>query len=88
MPLASLATRRYLSIAINMGRSTDQILEKLLARPLPPLEPGTKVFDPSLTEEIKASGEHQYVIAGESQKESPRWGGQSASDTFEICLGG
>lgn len=47
-----------------MARSTDQILEVILARPLPPLEPGTKVFDPSLTKEIKQSGENKYVIAG------------------------
>lgn len=49
----------------NMARSTDDILKTLLARPLPPLEPGTKVYDPSLTKDIKGSGENKFVIAGE-----------------------
>lgn len=62
----SLFVSRTLSSLRTMGRSIDQILQTLLARPLPPLEPGTKVYDPSLTKDIKGSGEHRYVIAGES----------------------
>jgi hypothetical protein len=62
----SFARRLQTTASSKMGRSTDQILETLLSRPLPPLEPGTKVFDPALTKEIKGSGEHRYVVAGES----------------------
>jgi hypothetical protein len=48
-----------------MTRSTDQIVEKLLARTdLPPLEPGTKVYDQSLTGDIKTLKEDKFVIAG------------------------
>lgn len=47
--------------------STDQIISKLFdpSRPLPPLEPGTKVYDKALTGEIKGLKEHKYVIACE-----------------------
>ena len=63
--LISPSIRTLQTTATKMTRSTDQILQILLARPLPPLEPGTKVYDPSLTKEIKKSGENKFVIAGE-----------------------
>jgi hypothetical protein len=48
-----------------MTRSTDQIVQTLFARSeLPPLEPGTKVYDPSLTKDIKSLMEDKFVIAG------------------------
>jgi len=49
-----------------MTRSTDQIVQALLARSeLPPLEPGTKVYDQSLTKDIKSLKDDKFVIAGE-----------------------
>jgi hypothetical protein len=48
-----------------MTRSTDQIVQALFARSeLPPLEPGTKVYDQSLTKDIKSLKEDKFVIAG------------------------
>ena len=49
-----------------MTRSTDQVVQALFARSeLPPLEPGTKVYDQSLTKDIKGLKEDKFVIAGE-----------------------
>lgn len=48
-----------------MSASIDTIQQTLFARPLPPLEPGTKVYDKSLTSQIKALKEHRFVIACE-----------------------
>lgn len=49
-----------------MTRSTEQIVEALFGRSdLPPLEPGTKVYDQSLTKDIKNLKEDKFVIAGE-----------------------
>jgi hypothetical protein len=49
-----------------MTRSTDQIVQTLFARSeLPPLEPGTKVYDQSLTKDISGLKEDKFVIAGE-----------------------
>ena len=45
--------------------STDDIVKKLFSRSPPPLEPGTKVYDPSLTPVISGLKEHKYVKAGE-----------------------
>lgn len=54
------------SLSSIMTRSTDQIVEKLFARSrLPPLEPGTNVYDPSLTSDIKRLKEDKFVVAGE-----------------------
>jgi hypothetical protein len=48
-----------------MTRSADQIVHALFARSeLPPLEPGTKVYDQSLTKDIKSLKEDKFVIAG------------------------
>jgi hypothetical protein len=48
-----------------MARTTDQVVKALLARTeLPPLEPGTKVYDPSLTPDIAGLKEDKFVIAG------------------------
>jgi len=48
-----------------MARSTDQIVQALFARSeLPPLEPGTKVYDRSLANDIKDLNEGKFVIAG------------------------
>jgi len=49
-----------------MATSIDSIQQKLFSRPLPPLEPGTKVWDKGLTKEIKGLKEHRFVIAGKS----------------------
>ncbi|WVQ79571.1 hypothetical protein IAT38_001670 [Cryptococcus sp. DSM 104549] len=43
--------------------TTDEIVAHLFARPLPPLEPGTKVYDSSLMKTIAGLNEHKYVIA-------------------------
>jgi hypothetical protein len=49
-----------------MTRTTDQIVEILFARTeLPPLEPGKKVYDQSLTKDIKGLKDDKFVIAGE-----------------------
>jgi hypothetical protein len=54
-----------------MTRSTDQIVHVLFARSeLPPLEPGTKVYDQSLTKDIKSLKEDKFVIAGELSVDS------------------
>jgi hypothetical protein len=48
-----------------MARSTDQIVQTLFARSeLPPLEPGTRVYDQSMTKDIKSLKEDKFVIAG------------------------
>jgi hypothetical protein len=50
-----------------MTRSTDQIVQALFARSeLPPLEPGSNVYDQSLTKDIKSLKQDKFVIAGES----------------------
>ena len=46
-----------------MATSIDTIQEKLFSRPLPQLEPGTKVWDKELTKEIKGLQVHRFVIA-------------------------
>ncbi|WVR09289.1 hypothetical protein IAU60_006354 [Kwoniella sp. DSM 27419] len=46
-----------------MTKTTDQIISHIFDRPPPPLEPGTKVYAPELTQDIKGLKEHQYVIA-------------------------
>lgn len=57
-------TRQYAA----MPSSTDAIQSKLFARTdLPPLEPGTKVYDEGLVKEIAGLKEHKLVIAGGSQ---------------------
>jgi hypothetical protein len=54
-----------------MTRSIDQIVQALFARSeLPPLEPGTKVYDQSLTKYIKSLKEDKFVIAGELSLDS------------------
>jgi hypothetical protein len=51
-----------------MTLSTDAIQSKLFARTdLPPLEPGTKVYDEGLVKEIAGLKEHKLVIAGRSR---------------------
>jgi hypothetical protein len=48
-----------------MARSTDQIVQTLFARSeLPPLKPGTRVYDQSMTKDIKSLKEDKFVIAG------------------------
>jgi hypothetical protein len=50
-----------------MTRSTDQIVQALFARSeLPPLEPGSQVYDQSLTKDIKSLKEDKFIIAGRS----------------------
>jgi hypothetical protein len=50
-----------------MTRSTDQIVQALFGRSeLPPLEPGSKVYDQSLTKDIKSLKEDKFVVAGKS----------------------
>jgi hypothetical protein len=54
-----------------MTLSTDAIQSKLFARTdLPPLEPGTKVYDEGLVKEIAGLEEHKLVIAGEPPRHS------------------
>jgi len=54
-----------------MTRSTNQIVQALFARSeLPPLEPGSKVYDQSLTKDIKSLKEDKFVIAGERSLDS------------------
>jgi hypothetical protein len=60
--IRSLAARQLHT----MTRTTDQIVEILFARTeLPPLEPGKKVYDQSLTKDIKGLKDDKFVIAGE-----------------------
>lgn len=48
-----------------MPSQTDAIVERLLGRkPLPPLEPGSKVWDAELARAIAGLDEHRFVIAG------------------------
>lgn len=42
---------------------TEAIVKQLFDRPLPPLEPGTTVYDSSLTKRIANLPEHQFVVA-------------------------
>ena len=57
--------RQYAATAMTM--STDAIQSKLFARTdLPPLEPGTKVYDEGMVKEIAGLKEHKLVIAGGS----------------------
>ena len=61
-PSLKFSTRQHVA---TMTR-TDEIQSVLFARdPIPPLEPGTKVFDPSLTKDIAGLKDHKYVVAGE-----------------------
>ncbi|WOO77274.1 uncharacterized protein LOC62_01G000863 [Vanrija pseudolonga] len=47
-----------------MASQTDAIVERLLGRkPLPPLEPGSKVWDTELARAIAGLDEHRFVIA-------------------------
>jgi len=49
-----------------MTRTTDQIVQVLFARTeLPPLEPGKKVYDQSLTNDIRGLKDDKFVIAGQ-----------------------
>jgi hypothetical protein len=49
-----------------MTQTIDQIVEVLFARTeLPPLEPGKKVYDQSLTKDIKGLKDDKFVIAGQ-----------------------
>lgn len=48
-----------------MAASTDAIQSKLFAREPPALEPGTKVWDESLVDQIAGLKEHRFVVAGE-----------------------
>jgi len=65
--LRSLTVRQLYT----MTRSTDQVVQALFARSeLPPLEPGTKVYDQSLTKDIKGLKEDKFVIAGELSVDS------------------
>ncbi|WVQ72672.1 hypothetical protein IAR50_002231 [Cryptococcus sp. DSM 104548] len=43
--------------------TTDEIAAHLFARPLPPLEPGTQIYDTSLVGSISALDEHRFVKA-------------------------
>ncbi|OCF35851.1 hypothetical protein I316_02344 [Kwoniella heveanensis BCC8398] len=47
------------------SKTTDEIVSHLFdaSRPLPPLEPGKKVYAPELTKTIGGLKEHEYVIA-------------------------
>ncbi|WVF67726.1 hypothetical protein IAT40_002485 [Kwoniella sp. CBS 6097] len=47
------------------AKTTDEIVSHLFdrGRPLPPLEPGEKVYAPELTKTIAGLDEHMYVIA-------------------------
>jgi hypothetical protein len=45
---------------------TDAIVKQLFDRPLPPLEPGTTVYDKSLVDRIAKLQEHMFVVACES----------------------
>lgn len=44
---------------------TDAIVKQLFDRPLPPLEPGTTVYDKSLVDRIAKLPEHMFVVACE-----------------------
>ncbi|RSH85748.1 hypothetical protein EHS25_003889 [Saitozyma podzolica] len=47
-----------------MSSTTDSVATQLFARdPIPPLEPGKKVYDPKLTKTIASLDEHEYVKA-------------------------
>ena len=53
-----------------MTRSIDTIQQRLFARtPLPPLEPGKRVYDKDLVREIELLKAHKSVIAGEHRRE-------------------
>ncbi|TYJ57242.1 hypothetical protein B9479_001974 [Cryptococcus floricola] len=43
--------------------TTDEIVTHLFARPLPPLEPGTQIYDTSIISSISALDEHRFVKA-------------------------
>ncbi|KAI9634385.1 uncharacterized protein MKK02DRAFT_37916 [Dioszegia hungarica] len=45
------------------GSDTDAIVKQLFDRPLPPLEPGTTVYDKSLVDRIAKLPEHMFVVA-------------------------
>lgn len=71
-------TRQYAATAMTM--STDAIQSKLFSRTdLPPLEPGTKVYDEGMIKEIAGLKEHKLVIAGGS-----RW--QSCSHPSHLAM--
>jgi hypothetical protein len=46
-----------------MSSETDSIVKKLFERPLPPLEPGTTVYDKTLVDKISKLPEHKFVVA-------------------------
>jgi hypothetical protein len=51
---------------VSMSSTTDSVATQLFARdPIPPLEPGKKMYDPKLTKTIASLDEHEYVKAGE-----------------------
>lgn len=53
------------SFATMTGSDTDAIVKQLFDRPLPPLEPGTTVYDKSLVDRIAKLPEHMFVVACE-----------------------
>lgn len=47
--------------------TTEAVVTYLFARPtLPPLEPGSEVYDKNLVKAIKGLNAHKYVKAGQS----------------------
>lgn len=59
------SSRSQSSSSRALSMQTDEIVQRLFERDLPPLEPGTTLWDPSLKKSIAALDEHRYVIAGE-----------------------
>jgi len=46
--------------------NTDAVISQLLSRPLPPLEPGTKIYSPELTQKISKLTVHDFVKGSKS----------------------
>jgi hypothetical protein len=63
----TLRTAQYSTSTMSTSQ-IDTIQKKLFQSRLsaPPLEPGTKVFDQTLTKEIDRLNEHEFVRAGKA----------------------